>query len=123
MSVIEVEIHGREPYAGGQEFDSSGAYERSDGVLTFAVDPEHAVNRDIVDLELAPRDDKGRVRFRSDFTLLTPRDPAKGNGRLIVDVVNRGRKRAVALFNRVPAAPASADVPAGDGDRNRVTAE
>ncbi len=115
MSVVDVHIHGSESYAGGREFGSSGAYERIDGVLTFAVDPEHAVNRDIVDIELAPRDDDGRVRFRSDFTLLTPSDPAKGNRRLIVDVVNRGRRRVVSLFNRVPAVPASAEIPAGDG--------
>ena len=116
MSVISVDITYREPYAEGQAFGHTGAYERIDGVLTFAVDPEHVANQSIVDLELAPRDEQGRVQFRSDFNLLTPQVPTQGNRRLIVDIVNRGRKRVVHTFNRVPAtADVSWDIPPGDG--------
>lgn len=116
MAVTGVEITRRAPYAGGQSFGKAGDYERIDGVLTFAVDPANSANRPIVDLDLAPRDADGRVRFRADFTLLAPRDPARGSGRLLVDVVNRGRRRAVATFNRAPAVPdTSPDIPPGDG--------
>ena len=66
MPVIDVEVTGREPYADGLPFGDTGVYERIDGVLTFAVDPENEANRPIVDLDLAPRDAEGRVRFRSD---------------------------------------------------------
>lgn len=116
MAVIEVEITKRDPYAGGRRFDDSGAYERIAGVLTFAVDPENRANRPIVDLDLAPRDAAGRVRFRSDFSLLVPQDPDRGNRRLVVDVVNRGRRLAVSGFNRTPMPEeSSAEVSEGDG--------
>lgn len=116
MAVIAVHTISREPYADGQPFGDTGSYERIDGALTFAVDPEHIANRPIVDLDLAPRDTQGRVQFRAGFTLLTPQDPGLGNRRLLVDVVNRGRKRVVHTFNRVPASTAiSREIPPGDG--------
>ena len=116
MAVTEVIITRREPYAAGQRFGDTGAYERIDGVLTFAVDPKHAANQAIVDLELAPRDAQGRVCFRSDFALIRPQSPGCGNQRLIVDVVNRGRKRVVNTFNRASATTAdTCEIPPGDG--------
>lgn len=116
MAVIAVDITYRQPYAAGQAFGNTGAYERIDGVLTYAVDPEHVANQPIIDLELAPRDEQGQVQFRSDFSLLTPQIPAQGNQRLIVDIVNRGRKRVVHTFNRAPVtADVSWDIPPGDG--------
>lgn len=116
MAVVAVDITCREPYADGQSFGDTGPYERLDGVLTYAVDPSHVANRAIVDLALAPRNSDGCVPFRSDFTLLVPQQPAHGNRRLIVDIVNRGRKRVVATFNRT-ASPVqgSREIPPGDG--------
>lgn len=114
MPAVEISVDRREAYAGGAEFGATGAYERLDGTVTFAVDPEHEANRAIVDLELAPRDAEGRVRFRCDFVLIAPVDASRGNGRLIVDVVNRGRPRVIPTFNRV-VSPAPLDLPPGDG--------
>ena len=76
MGIVTLQIHSREPYAGGEAFGDVGPYERLDGTLTYAVDPEHEVNRVIVDLDKAPRDADGRVRFSGDFCLLMPADPA-----------------------------------------------
>ena len=47
---------------------------------------------------------------------MAPRDNGRGNGRLIVEVVNRGRRRTVAFFNRgaTPAIDSDA-IPVGDG--------
>ena len=116
MPVVAVNIKARHPYAGGKSFGESGAYERIEGAFTFAVDPGNPANAAIVDLEYAPVDDQGRVRFESDFTLIAPKDTAGGNGRLIVEVVNRGRRRTVAFFNRAPTPPiTSAEIPEGDG--------
>ena len=116
MVAIEIEITRRDPFAGGRRFGDSGAYERIAGVLTFAVDPENKANRPIVDLDLAPRDAAGRVRFQSDFSLLVPLDPDLGNRRLVVDVVNRGRRLAVSSFNRTPMPDEiSPEVSEGDG--------
>ena len=116
MAVVAFEPTARAAYAQGREFGASGAYERIEGRLHFAVDPEHEANAGIVDLELAPRDDTGRVRFSSDLLLLAPTDPTRGNGALLLDVPNRGRALTTAVFNRPGAAAllASALAP-GDG--------
>ena len=63
------------------------------------MDPEHPANAGITDLDLAPRDSGGKVWFASDFTLLTPQDAGRGNGSLLYDVVNRGRKTVMGRFN------------------------
>ena len=116
MPVIAVNTTSRSPYAAGNSFGDSGDYERIEGVFKFAVDPQNAANAAIVDLEHAPVDAGGRVGFESDFTLVAPSDPSRGNGRLIVEVVNRGRRRTVAFFNRGPTPPiTSAEIPEGDG--------
>ena len=115
MAVVQLEIRSRGPYAEGRSFGKAGRYERIDGVVTFGVDPDNAANSSIVDLALAPRDGEGLVRFSSDFTLLTPGGSNRG-GKLLVDVVNRGRKMAVNTFNRVSLSLApSSEQPPGDG--------
>lgn len=116
MAVTGFDIRKRGSYEDGREFGSAGAYERIDGTLTFAVDPEHPANKAIVDLELARRDGQGRVQFQSDFTLLAPVNPGRGNGRALVELPNRGRKLAPRHFNRAVAeAPPTARIPPGDG--------
>ncbi len=114
MAVIDVEITHRESYQAGHRFGETGSYERIDGIITCAVDPSHSANRPIVDLDLAPRDGDGCVRFQSDFALLHPQNSA-GKSRLIVDVVNRGRKRVVNTLNRVDNAEDAWEIPPGDG--------
>ena len=76
--VIDVKIVRREPLAQGEGFGEIGGYERIDGVLTYAVDPNNPANESIVDLQYAPVDDAGQVRFESDFTLVTPMDSKPG---------------------------------------------
>ena len=116
MPVVSVDIKSRQPYADGVPFGATGDYERIDGALTFAVDPGNASNSAIVDLEYAPVDGNGCVRFVADFTLVAPRDSSKGNGRVIVEAVNRGRRRTIAFFNRGPTPPIDSDaIPEGDG--------
>lgn len=116
MPVADLLIERRGPYADSVVFGEAGAYERIDGLLTFAVDPENSVNRDIIDLAAATRDADGRVRFQADFCLLQPSDPTAGNRRALVELPNRGRKLAPRLFNRaVMDVPPTANIPPGDG--------
>jgi len=89
--ITNIEIKSRSALVGGAAFGASGVYERIDGVATGSLDPTHAGNRGIALLDQAPRDATGRVSYRSDFVLLTPKDPALGNGRLLYEVNNRGR--------------------------------
>jgi len=90
MAVIGFQMLTRRPYEGGKSFGEAGPYERIDGVLHMAVDPAHAMNAGITDLDLAPRDAAGRVHFAADIRLLRPLKPPP-NGKLYTSVVNRGR--------------------------------
>ena len=89
--ITGIEINSRSPFVAGAAFGSAGAYERIDGVAIGALDPAHIRNRGIALLDRAPRDAAGLVQYRSDFVLLRPADAAKGNGRLLYEVNNRGR--------------------------------
>jgi hypothetical protein len=116
MPVIHLDIRHREPYADGMSFGESGSYERIDGIVTFAVNPENPANQSIVDLDLAPRDENGLVQFSSDLVILTPADPSKGKRRAMVELPNRGRKLSPRQYNRstVDVSP-NREIPAGDG--------
>jgi len=97
--VVRIEIEKREPFAKGQSFGEAGAYEVLGGRLFFEVDPEDPANGRITDLKRASVNEDGKVEFWSDFFLLKPVDPGKGNGRLLYDVHNRGNKLALWTFN------------------------
>lgn len=98
-AVTRIEIKTREPYLEGRVFDDVGSYERLRGKAFFAVDPKHAANQTVIDLELAPRNDAGLVEFSADVELLAPKDLSKANGAILYDVNNRGRKLALGMFN------------------------
>ena len=114
MPVAAIDIVSRRPYTNGRTFGDTGAYDRIDGTITFAVDPTSEVNVPIVDLALAPTDEDSNVRFRSEYSLLIPADPSAGNRRLLVDVVNRGNPRALHAFNLTSPDDDPTD-PVGDG--------
>jgi hypothetical protein len=98
--VTRVTVTSRTIVAGGHSFGATGPYERLVGRIEFALDPTHSHNAGIVDLNYAPRDADGRVRFSSDLYVLRPTDPSKGNGVLLFEVANRGRRGLLAGFNR-----------------------
>jgi hypothetical protein len=95
-----VTITSQSVVAGGQSFGSTGPYERLVGRIGFALDPDDPRNAGIVDLNHARRDAGGRVRFSSDLYVLRPADPSKGNGVLLFEVPNRGRRGLLGRFNR-----------------------
>jgi Alpha/beta hydrolase domain len=112
MTTTSFEIAQREPVLGGRPFAEAGAYEKIAGTLRFAVDPRHPDHADIVDLDRAPRNAAGLVEFSADFCLLRPVEAARGNGALLLDVPNRGRKVALGMLNstvRVPDPTTAAD--------------
>jgi hypothetical protein len=98
-AVERIDILEQGPFAGGATFGTVGGYQRIRGRLHFAVGPEDPANAAIVDLELAPRDDRGLVTFAADFILLRPTDLARGNHRLLYEVNNRGNLGALAMFD------------------------
>ena len=110
---IRLQIDARAPLAGGMSFANAGAYERLSGVAHFAIDPRTAPYRSIVDLPLAAVNDAGEVEFSAEFCLVKPVEMARGNRRILFDVINRGNVRALQFFNdaepsNAPATPAHA---------------
>src|SRR5262245_11875942 len=102
MPLIKFEITSRVPYAGDRRFGLVGAYEQVDGTAHFAADPMHPANAQICDLKLAPRNAAGQVEFTADLSVVLPVDAAQANGRCIVELPNRGRRRVVAMMNCAP---------------------
>jgi hypothetical protein len=97
--VVRVEITSRTDIQEGKPFGNAGAYEKIVGRVYFAVDPLNLHNRQIVDLDKAPRNAHGEVEFSADLYLLKPKNVAKGNQAVLFEVSNRGGRGILALVN------------------------
>jgi hypothetical protein len=95
---VRLEITSRTLAFDGASFGDRGQYERIAGVARMTIDPLAPANRQIVDLDLAPRNAKGLVAYDIDFMILRPREGRRANRVLLFDVVNRGIK-TVGLLN------------------------
>lgn len=89
--LTSIEVSSVEPLAPGSSFGDAGSYERVKGVFRGELDPQDARNRVIVNLDKAPRNASGKVEYEADFFMLRPADSARGNGKIVYDVTNRGR--------------------------------
>ncbi len=78
--------------------DAGERYERVEARAHFVIDPKLAANQIIRDIDRAPLDAKGMVRFSADLVVLKPRDPATGNGTILFEVSNRGGKGLLGMF-------------------------
>ncbi len=105
--LLSIAIDAVEPLAEAAPFGQVGAYERVTGTARGEIDPEHPANRGIALIAQAPRNARGRVEYSTPVYLLRPADAARGSGRLLYEVNNRGRKM---LFSSL------ADGPAGIND-------
>ena len=97
--VVRFDIVERLPAFAGRSFGDVGPYERITARATIALDPSDDRNAVITDLAQAPRNPDGKVEATADVVILRPADPARGNGTLLLDVPNRGRKLAPQLFD------------------------
>ena len=115
--VTRIEIARTEsPAFEGRAFGDVGQYEKLVGVAFGELAPTDRRNALITDIDLAPRNDRGRVEYDVDIYILRPVDAASGNGRIFYGVPNRGGKPALRRFNDSPGTndpTAAAD--AGDG--------
>jgi len=98
FDIVEIES----PYFTGRSFGTVGQYEMITAKATFAVDPDHKLNAVITDIDIAPRNQDGRVEAIADVAILRPIDVTKGNGRLFYEVLNRGDKISLILMNDAP---------------------
>jgi Alpha/beta hydrolase domain len=116
--IVEIKVQSVRPFAEGQVFGTVGAYERVTGTAIGELTPADARNRVIVNLDRAATNARGMVEYEVDFDLLRPVDAKRGNGKIMYDVTNRGRKFLPVWL--MSAAPAGANNPltsadAGDG--------
>src|SRR6266436_2171428 len=98
FEVVKIES----PAFGGRSFGSVGSYDRILARATIAVDPLDRHNAAIVDIGLVPRNAQGLVEAVSEVEILRPTDPAKASDKLLFEVLNRGRKPGLVLFNDGP---------------------
>src|ERR1700704_3172656 len=97
--ITRIEIAKTEPAFAGQAFGAVGAYERLSGKAYGEVDPASEANAVIQDIVRAPRNARGMVEYVTDIDILRPADRSKGNGMLFFNIVNRGNKGGLFLFN------------------------
>ena len=111
--VTRVEILSRGDVQDGRTFGLAGAYEKIIGRVYFAVDPANLHNRQIVDLDKAPRNAQGEVEFSADLYLFKPKDINKGNGAVLFEVSNRGGRGILRLVDGGSSSDPNGEI--GDG--------
>jgi hypothetical protein len=111
--LLALDIERVEPLADGAPFGEAGAYERVIATARGEVDPAHPGNKGIALIDKAPRNAAGKVEYKTDIFILRPRDPGRGNGRILYEVNNRGRKM---LFGNIADGPQGVNDPKTLGD-------
>ena len=118
--VTRLEIASKQPYGSFR----AGEYERWDGRIVGELPPGAG---GIPDLDKATRSADGMVAYSARVVLFVPVDRASGNGALLVDVPNRGKAYANALYNSPRGVPMqSGNLGPGTGfleDRGYAVAE
>ena len=109
--ITSIDIKSVDLLADGATFGAVGAYERVIGVAKGEVDPARPGNKGIALIDKAPRNAAGKVEYSTDIFILRPKDPDRGNGHILYEVNNRGRKM---LFGNI------ADGPQGVNDPKTV---
>ena len=68
----------------------NAAFETVTGRFEGTLDPDHAANRIITDIALAPRNAQGQVEYSATFRMIKPVEVSRASGMLFYNVVNRG---------------------------------
>src|SRR6478672_9542770 len=92
--VVRFDIVERLPAFAGRSFGDVSPYERITARATIALNPSDDRNSIITARAQAPRSPDGRVEATADGVTLRPADPTHGNGTLLLEVPNRGRRLA-----------------------------
>jgi hypothetical protein len=107
--VTKLEITAKQPYGSFQP----GDYVRWDGRIVGELAPDAST---IPDLDKATRNANGMVEYAARIILFMPAESTAGNGALLVDVPNRGKPYANALYNSPRGLPSqSGNLDPGNG--------
>ena len=93
--VTKIVIDERKPLSG-----TTLPYETIAGRLFGELDPHDAHNTIIQDIELAPRNERGKVEYMATFLLVKPIDMSKSSHLMWQDVPNRGGRITLAAASR-----------------------
>ena len=117
--VVRLVVEQRRSVASGMSFGDVGPYERLDGTAYMEVDPRDPLNAVIVNLDRAPRNERGLVEFSTPFYIIKPVDMTRGNRKVLYGINNRGNSNELRRFHLVePDASGSGPLSAerfGDG--------
>jgi hypothetical protein len=113
--ITKIVIEKREPFANGNEFGVTGPYEKLVGQAYGEVDPNKKNNKTIVNLDKAPKNERGRVEYSMDIFILKPVDMKRGNQTIFYEVVNRGNQALRVNLGAERSNNPSTLVHAGDG--------
>ena len=106
--LLSLDIEKVEPLADGAPFGEVGAYERVIAVAKGEIDPSLPANSGIALIDKAPRNAAGKVEYATCVFILRPKDSTRGNGRILYEVNNRGRKM---LFGNIADGPQGVNDP------------
>jgi hypothetical protein len=79
------------PAFDGESFGEVGQYERLRGLAYGEIDPDDPRHREIVNIEHAPRNDRGLVEYSTTLEIYRPIDIRRWNRAIYHNVPNRGR--------------------------------
>src|SRR5450432_1012655 len=99
-AVVRAELSEPSDVLAGKSFGAAGPYQRTAGRIYFAVDPALPANGIVSDIALAPVNAQGKVEFSADIYILQPRDSAKGNHTVLLEIPNRGGKGMLSVLDR-----------------------
>ena len=98
--LTRIQINSQKDVLGGKAWGNTGAYEELIGTAYFTVDPKAPANKNIPNIDKAPRDAKGMIEFSSDIYIDRPKDASKGNGVAFFEASNRGHRSLATTFSQ-----------------------
>src|SRR5580693_2182198 len=114
--LTRIEIKSTKDVLGGKAWGNTGAYEELIGTAYFTIDPKAPANKNIPDIDKAPRDARGLIEFSSDIYIDRPKDASKANGVAFFEASNRGHRSLATTFSQPFRAKLSPeDAQYGDG--------
>lgn len=102
--VTRLEVLSQEDFADGTAFGAAGPYVRIRAVAHGELDPSDAANAVIAGLAQAAHGPGGMVEYDSDVEILRPKQPERGSGTMLFDVLNRGNKYTLSWLDDTPGA-------------------
>ena len=96
IEILKVERVDSPPAGAAGASQATPPYERLSGKFYGELDPADPKNALITDIQLAPRNARGKVEYVGTFSLMKPIDLSKASGVLMYSVVNRGNGTAAA---------------------------